>query len=197
MFHDIMLNPKFFQQLLKDFMVYSSKRHQIIKDSSDALRLSKQAIFTLHRDDIKTAEKLIVEIESILENIKVNFEKDPSLRYEGSFRAALEEYAEAKFFYNVLVGKKIDFLAEEEINYEGYLSGICDLTGELVRKAVNQATEGHFDKVKKYRDVTEEIIGELIKFNMNNGHLRSKYDDAKRNLRRLEEILYDVKIKRN
>lgn len=195
-FRDIMLNPKLFQQLLKDFMVYSSKRHQIIKDSSDALRLSKQAIFTLHRDEIEPAEKLISEIESILKNIKINFEKDPSLRYEGSFRAALEEYAEAKFFYNVLVGKKIDFLAEEEINYEGYLAGICDLTGELVRKAVNQATKGKFNDVKKYRDVTEEIIGELIKFNMNNGHLRSKYDDAKRNLRRLEEILYDVKIKR-
>lgn len=192
-----MLNKKLFEQLLKDYINYSAKRHQIIKDSSDALRLSKQAIFTLHRDDIKTTEKLIVEIESILKNIKANFERDPSLRYEGSFRAALEEYAEAKFFYNVLVGKKIDFLAEEELDYESYLSGICDLTGELVRKAVNQATKGKFGGVKKYRDVTEEIIGELIKFNMNNGHLRSKYDDAKRNLRRLEEILYDVKIRRN
>lgn len=191
-----MINKQLFEKLLTDYINFSAKRHQIIKDSSDALRLSKQAIFAMHRDDLKTAKDLIASVEQIFTNIKSHFERDGSLRREGAFRAALEEYAEAKFFYNVLTGKKIDFLKEEELNYESYLSGVCDLTGELVRKAVNQATKGKFDKVQEYRDVTEEIIGELIKLNLNNGHLRSKFDDAKRNLRRLEEMLYDIKIKR-
>ena len=192
-----MLNKQLFEKLLADYINYSSKRHQIIKDASDALRLSKQAIFSIHRDDMETAGQLIKDVEKILESIKTHFKSDGSLRYQGSFKAALEEYAEAKFFYNVLQGKEINFLEEKELNYEAYLSAICDLTGELVRKAVNQATKGKFDKVQEYRDVTEEIIGELIKLNMNNGHLRSKFDDAKRNLRRLEEMLYDIKIKRN
>lgn len=191
-----MLNKKLFEKLLQDYINYSSKRHQIIKDASDALRLSKQAIFAIHRDDLKTAAKLIRGVEKIFTDIKIHFKRDASLRHEGAFRAALEEYTEAKFFYNVLSGKEIDFLAEKEITYEAYLSGICDLTGELVRKAVNQAIKGEYKELEKYRDATEEIIGELIKFNLNNGHLRSKYDDAKRNLRRLEGILYDIKIKR-
>lgn len=191
-----MINKKLFQQLLVDYATYGNKRHQIIKDSSDALRMSKQAIFSLHRDDLKTADKLLEDIEGILTDIKKHFKQDLSLRHEGAFRAALEEYVEAKFFYNVLTGKKLDFLAEKEITYEAYLSGICDLTGELVRKAVAKATRGKFDEVEKYRDAVEEIIGELIKFNLTSSHLRSKYDDAKRNLKRLEEILYDIKIKR-
>lgn len=191
-----MLNKTFFQKLLADCINYSQKRHQIIKDSSDALRLSKQAIFSLHRDDLEIAKKLINDVEKILLKIKTYFKEDESLRYQGSYKAALEEYAEAKFFHNVLTGKKIDFLKEDGLDYEGYMSGICDLTGELVRKAVNMATKGKFSEVEKYRDAVEEIIGELIKFNLNNGHLRSKYDDAKRNLRRLEEIMYDVNVKR-
>jgi len=190
-----MLNKKLFEKLLKDYINYSSKRHQIIKDSSDALRLSKQAIFSMHRDDMKIAGKLIEDVENIFANFQTYFKRDSALRREGAFRAALEEYAEAKFFYNVLVGKKVDFLDEKELNYEGYLCAICDLTGELVRKAVNMATKRKFKEVEKYRDIVEEIIGELIKLNMNNGHLRSKFDDAKRNLRRLEEMLYDIKIK--
>lgn len=150
----------------------------------------------MHRDDMKIAGKLIKDVENIFANFQTYFKRDASLRREGAFRAALEEYAEAKFFYNVLAGKKIDFLEEEELNYESYLCAICDLTGELVRKAVNQATKRKFREVEKYRDTVEEIIGELIKLNLNNGHLRSKFDDAKRNLRRLEEMLYDIKIKR-
>lgn len=191
-----MLNKTLFKKLLADYISYSAKRHQIIKDSGDALRLSKQAIFSLHRDDLKTADKLLKDVEKIFSGIKAHIKKDASLRYQGVFKAALEEYAEAKFFYNVLSGKKIDLLKEKELDYEGYLSGICDLTGELVRKAINMATRGDFKKVEKYRNTTEEIIGELIKFNLNNGHLRSKHDDAKRNLRRLEEIMYDVRVKR-
>lgn len=191
-----MINKKLFQKLLEGYINYSSKRHQIIKDSSDSLRLSKQAIFSMHRDDMKNAQKLIKEVESIFANFQTYFKSDAALRREGAFRAALEEYAEAKFFYNVLTNKKIDFLKEKELNYEGYLSAVCDLTGELVRKAVNQATKRKFKEVEKYRDTVEEIIGELIKLNMNNGHLRSKFDDAKRNLRRLEEMLYDIRIKR-
>ena len=190
-----MLNKQLFEKLLEDYINYSSKRHQIIKDSSDALRLSKQAIFSMHRDDMKIAGKLIEDVENIFANFQTYFKRDSALRREGAFRAALEEYAEAKFFYNVLVGKKVDFLDEKELNYEGYLCAICDLTGELVRKAVNMATKRKFKEVEKYRDIVEEIIGELIKLNMNNGHLRSKFDDAKRNLRRLEEMLYDIKIK--
>lgn len=192
-----MINKPFFQKLLTDYMAKSQKRHQIIKDSSDALRLSKQAIFSLQRDDLEIAKNLISDVEKILSNIKSHFEKDDSLRNQGAYRAALEEYTEAKLFYNVLTGKDIDSLENEEITHETYLSAICDVTGELVRKAVTQATKHEFDNVEKYRKATKEIIAELLNFNLSGGQLRSKYDDAKRNLRRLEDIMYDVKVKRS
>ncbi|NQU77520.1 hypothetical protein HQ544_02370 [Candidatus Falkowbacteria bacterium] len=192
-----MINKEFFQKLLSNYIAKSSKRHQIIKDSSDALRLSKQAIFAMQRDDLENASNLIIDVEKILGGIKEYFEEDDSLRSQGAYRAALEEYVEAKLFHNVLMGKDIDALENEELTYETYLSAICDVTGELVRKAVTQATKHEFENVEKYRKATEEIIAELLNFNLSGGQLRSKYDDAKRNLRRLEDIMYDVKVKRS
>ena len=37
------------------------------------------------------------------------------------------------------------------------------------------------------------IIGELVEFNMT-GYLRTKYDQAKNSLRKIEQIAYEVKI---
>ena len=95
---------------------------------------------------------------------------------------------------NYLKNEKVDFIKDVDLGLETYIGAICDFTGELVRKAVAMATAGKFKKVEKYKKVVEDVMGELIKFDMT-GKLRTKYDDAKRNLRKIEEICYDIAIK--
>jgi len=81
------------------------------------------------------------------------------------------------------------------VNYDDYLGAICDLTGEIVRKMILLVTNGEDEKAKKLKEFITEIINELIKFDLT-GYLRHKYDEAKRNLKKAEEILYDLKIKK-
>lgn len=189
-----MLNQKLFQQLEKDFNFYDQERRQVIAASSEALMKSKQAIFSFHRDDFQSGDNLLAEVKRIFKKLEKKFKKEDELRYEGSYKAALEEYVEARFFGQVLKGEKINFIKDVSVDTDSYLAGLCDLTGELTRKAVLFATERKFNEVERMVKAVQKVLAKLIRFNLT-GYLRTKYDQAKNNLRRAEEVLYDVKMK--
>lgn len=183
-----MLNQKLFTQLKKEYDGYEAARRELIAVSNTALSKAKQAIFALHRDDEKSADRLLNEVERTFIGLEKQFKKMDGLRWEGAYRAALEEYVEAKLF----TGKPIFSI---QIDADTYLAGLSDLTGELTRKAVQRATQGRLEEVEQLAEDVRAIVGELIKFDLT-GYLRTKYDQAKQNLKRVEEVLYDISIRR-
>ncbi len=189
-----MLNKNFFRKLKQDFKNYQIDRRKIISQSNDALHKSKQAIFALHRGEVSEADKILKEAEKIFLDLEKKFRRTEKLRGEGSYLAALEEYAEAKLFFNYLKTGRVGKIKEINIGHETYLGGICDFTGELVRKAVAEATKGNIGEVEKIKQTVELVMKELIEMNLT-GYLRNKYDQAKNNLRKMEEMLYQIKLK--
>ena len=188
-----MINKKFIKSLQKDYQESNSERRQIISLANVILHDSKRIIFALHRGDIKKAEESFSEIESIISKLEKKFGWK-RIYEEGSFKAGVEEYVEAKMFYFVLVGKKIDAIKGMKFSYESYLGGICDTTGELVRRAVNEAAQGNMKEVEKINDIINEIMAELVEFDMT-GYLRTKYDQGRGNLRKIEQVRYEVKLR--
>ncbi|MEA2064802.1 MAG: hypothetical protein U9O66_00705 [Patescibacteria group bacterium] len=190
-----MLNKDLIKYLKEKHSGFIKSRRMLIKESGEILSLSKRAIFAFHRDDFKQGDIHVKKAEDCLDNIQKRFiEKNVSLLQEGSLKAAQEEFIEAKFFSLVLTGKKLSKIKDIEINYESYIGGLCDLTGELTRKSVNLAISGDFDKVFYFKEFIEEIVGEIIQFDLT-GYLRVKYDQAKNNLRKIEKICYDIKMR--
>ena len=189
-----MIKASFLAQIKKDLETYQSERNQIINASRDILQASKSAIFALHRCDKKTAAKSLTQAEAVIGRLNKSYNKNNRLRFEGSYKAGLEEYVEAKTFFQLMSGKVFDKLPIESIGPEEYINGITDLTGELVRQAVLQATKGHYDVLEGYRSFTEEIVGFMLTLYLT-GSSRQKFDDAKRNLKRLEQIIYEVKMR--
>ena len=59
-------------------------------------------------------------------------------------QTALQEYAEALCYYHFIKNNKIPTAFSLKISNESYLLGLCDLTGELVRKAVNDVIKKNF-----------------------------------------------------
>jgi len=189
-----MINKKFVRELKKDFDAHGNERRQIISAANAVLHDSKKAIFSLHRDDITGAENTLKELEEILKNLQKKFSYN-RLMEEGAYKAAVEEYVEAKMFFLVMAGKSVDKIKAIEIDYESYLGGISDLLGELVRQAVKMATAGKYEEVKKIHKIADDVMAELVEFDMRS-YLRTKYDQAKGHLRKIEQINYEINLRK-
>jgi len=189
----MVLSKQFFQRLKKNYNNHEIERRQIISAANTVLHDSKRVIFSLHRGDIQTAMQSLSSIETTLKAMAKQFGYN-RLTQEGAYNAAVEEYVEAKFFGNVVMGKKIDTISGVSLSVDAYLGGISDVTGELVRLAINEAAKGNFDEVQKIKDIVNDVMAELVEFDIT-GYLRTKYDQAKGNLRKVEQISYEVTIR--
>ena len=49
--------------------------------------------------------------------------------------------------------------------------------------------------VVEIRDVVDEIYGELLKFDFRDSDLRRKFDSVKYDLKKLEDLLLELKLK--
>lgn len=190
-----MINKKLFEKIKKDLEAYNQERELIIQHSRQILQNSKKAIFTGHQGDLAKAENHLQEAEEIITKLLKDYHQDNRLRFEGSYKAALEEYVEAKTFIKVLNHQDIEIIDNQSLGPEEYLGGLCDMTGELVRQAVLLTTKDQTQDIEYFKETIEEIINFMLDLYLT-GYLRQKFDDAKRNLQRMEQILYDLKIKR-
>ena len=188
------IDKKFFQQLKKDYSKSEGERRQIISQSNMILHDSKRVIFSLHRADIKIAEESLADIESRLSHLDKKF-GHTRLMFEGSYKAGVEEYVEARLFHSYISEKSISKFPKLKIDFDCYLGGISDLTGEMVRLAINSAAKGRLDEVEKIKDAINDILAQLVEFDFT-GYLRTKYDQARTNLRKIEQINYEIKIRK-
>jgi predicted translin family RNA/ssDNA-binding protein len=188
-----MINVKFVEQLQKDYRANESERRQIISASNNILFEAKKTIFALQRQDFKAALIKLGEMEKALDNLAQRFGVQ-RLQKEGAYKAAVEEYLEGKTLSLVVNNQPIEAISGLTLDYEGYLGGVCDMIGELVRYATNQAAAGKFTAVAKTKKSAEDIMSQLIDFDMT-GYLRTKYDQARGHLRKLEQMAYEIKLR--
>lgn len=188
-----MITEKFLSDLKNSYQKNEKERRQIISASNGLLFEAKKIIFALQRQEWKLAEEKIKKLENEFKLLEKKFSIE-RLKKEGAYKAAAEEYYEGKSFYLIIKKKKIEPTKNIALDYESYLAGICDLIGELVRYATNQAARGRFTEVVKIKKIAEEIMSQLIDFDLT-GYLRTKYDQARGHLRKLEQMTYEIKLK--
>jgi predicted translin family RNA/ssDNA-binding protein len=188
------MSKKIFDSILKDLKLYYQERGILHKISSEGLTKSKQAIFTAHDGEIVKAEKILKEVRGLLTDLNKKYNHSNRLQFEGSYRACVEEFLEATFFVATLKGKELKLDPDFHFGPEEYIGGLCDLTGELVRQAVLLGSKKNLPKIKKYTKITKEVVGFMMQLYIS-GKSRQKFDEAKRNLKRLEQIVYEINLK--
>ncbi len=181
-----------YAKLRKEIQDYDGERENLIKKSRDVLKLSKQLIYAVHRDELPEAAKLLKLIEAEKKKLEDIAKHSLKMAWEGSYRIALQEYAEAVLFFNFVKEGKIISL---NVPADLYMLGLADLTGELVRKAVFLAGKGEVEKVVKIKEEIDSIYGEMLKFDFRDNEARRKMDSVKYDLRKLEDLVLDLKLK--
>ncbi len=169
-------------------------REDMIHRSRMLIQASKKLIYSLHRDG-KDAENLYDALGRKKKELEDSVKGCSEHLKLSMYSIGMQEYAEAACYYSYLKDKKLLSHSELGIGYEDYLLGLCDLTGELGRKAVFSTIAGDYDAVRDIRNMVDGIYKEFLQINLRNSELRKKSDSIKWNLKKIDEIMYDLKIK--
>ena len=159
---------------------------------SNQLRiLAKTTISFLVKDNTDTAEKNIAPMAKLFNDIQTKIKKNPHLYSVGGINDGLEEYVEAILLYQYISNQPLSNINKLNIMPEVYLSGLSDMTGELVRLA-----RKHEDQARAIHDYIAKIYDLLIPISITrNSQVRSKLETVGNNLKKLEDIMYDLKLR--
>ena len=191
-----MINKKDLDEIRQRMDEFDNVREKLIKRARGVLKLSKQIIYSLHRKDVEKAGEYMKEIDALMKELDSLVEDNTKLIYSGAFKVAVQEYVEAACYYIFIKERRIPGHIELGVGGEYYLLGLCDLTGELVRKAVNAGIDANVEEVIAIRDLVAEIYGEMLKFDFREGEIRKKFDGIKYDLKKLENLVFQLKVGR-
>lgn len=172
---------------------YDKLREQVIKDSRDVQKLAKQAIFSVHRGNLKGAkaqlDEALMKAKAILELIR----EQPSLR-QGAFSNSLEEWAEGALTLEWAQHKRV--LSKKEMlicNTSEYVGALSDFTGEIGRMAIASATARNIEAVREVHQADVAISAGLMQINVG-GKYTKKADAVTTNLRKVEDVVYELSM---
>jgi predicted translin family RNA/ssDNA-binding protein len=189
-----MIDKTLFNGLRKELETYDKLREELIRKSRDVLKIAKLLIYSIHRKN--EVEKNLATLKKEKKLLDAIIKKDKNLLSEGSYSEAIQEYTEALTYYHFVKDRKLITPKQIGASTNDYLMGLCDLTGELARKSVMCAIDNDEKTLTSIHKFCEEIFIEFMKFSFRNGHLRKKSDQIKWNLKKIEEVVYDMKMKR-
>ncbi|KAH7102538.1 Translin [Auriculariales sp. MPI-PUGE-AT-0066] len=95
-----------------------------------------------------------------------------------------------------ILGYQSDWQDRFYLSAEEYLQGIISMVDELGRLAVNLVTMGDFDGPLKISAFVKEVFSAFSILNLKNDNLRRKFDSLKYILKKLEEIVYDLSLRK-
>ena len=188
-----MFNTKQLTQVGKKYAALDKARRALQALCADILSTSKRAIFAIQRSDPSASAKELADAIKKIKLAKKIVASESRLAGEGMWRAALEEYAEATMYHQAMTSGKVGTIPELPEDPDLFLGGLSDLTGELTRSAVLAATDRDLKEVKRLLEAVRDAIAFMLTLNLT-GNMRTKFDQAKGNLRKLEEIAFTLSV---
>ena len=173
-------------------------REDVIKQCRDIQKMSKQAIFSVHRGSLADASKKLEQSKELSVKIQaiITQSGNPMLR-QGAFSNSLEEWAEGALTLEWIKSKRIISKAELEIvNSFEYIGALSDFTGEIGRIAVAEASKRNVTDVKEILECDVAISAAIMTLNIG-GKYSKKADAVSMNLKKVESIIYDLSLLKN
>lgn len=172
---------------------YDKLREAVIKDSRDVQKLAKQAIFAVHRGNLKGSKAQLDEALAKATAILQLIEGQPTLR-GGSFGNSLEEWAEGMLTLEWALNKRVMPKKEMPIcNTAEYVGALSDFTGEIGRLAIASASKRDFGAVRQVHQADVAISAGLMQINVG-GKYTKKVDAVTTNLRKVEDVVYELSM---
>lgn len=82
------------------------------------------------------------------------------------------------------------------LDVEDYLMGVLQLASELSRFATNSVTLGDYERPMQISRFLADLSAGFRLLNLKNDSLRKRFDGLKYDVKKIEEIVYDISIRR-
>ncbi|KAB5590468.1 Translin [Ceratobasidium theobromae] len=117
------------------------------------------------------------------------------------FISALNEYLTTERLLTLpeceqLLDVKPEWKGRLQIPSEDYLHGIIALVNELSRLSVNAVTLGDFNAPVRISIFVRDLYSGFSLLNLKNDSLRRRFDSLKYDMKKIEEVVYDVSLRK-
>ncbi|KAM4698077.1 translin [Rhinophrynus dorsalis] len=148
-------------------------------------------------------------VQSQLASLQTKFPSDQYYRFHDQWRFVLQRLVFLASFLVYLesetlvtretVAEILGIESEREkgfhLDIEDYLSGVLSLASELSRLAVNSVTAGDYSRPLRISTFINELDFGFRLLNLKNDSLRKRYDGLKYDVKKIEEVVYDLSIR--
>ncbi|XP_022767324.1 translin [Durio zibethinus] len=202
-----------FRVELEDSGILRERIRAVVLEIESATRLMQASLLLVHQSKpipevLEKAKARINVLKDLYNKLAEVVRECPGqyYRYHGDWRSETQMIVSLLAFMHWLeTGTLLMHTEAEEklglnnsdfgLDVEDYLIGICFMSNEMPRYVVNQVTAGDYDCPRKVLTFLTDLNAAFRMLNLRNDFLRKKFDSMKYDLRRVEEVYYDVKIR--
>lgn len=155
------------------------------------------------------ARELFCTVRTQITDLKTKFRVEQYYRFHEHWRFVLQRLVFLAAFVvylesEALVTREevaqilgIEVLREGgfHLDMEDYLAGVLIMASELSRLAVNSVTAGDYDRPLRISNFINELDSGFRLLNLKNDPLRKRYDGLKYDVKKIEEVVYDLSIR--
>ncbi|MDG6228474.1 MAG: RNA-binding protein [Candidatus Thermoplasmatota archaeon] len=139
-------------------------REIALRYSRTIIIFCRKSIQHLHQGHFKESEELITQASKVLSDLSDETKNYPDLSNAGFVENASQEFVEANCLLNILLEKDLPDPDELHTSYTSYLEGLCDVVGELRRKAIDSVLNGEAKEAYSYLINMEAIYDAILRF---------------------------------
>ncbi|KAI4805362.1 translin [Pseudochaenichthys georgianus] len=155
------------------------------------------------------ARELFCTVRTTIADLKTKFPMEQYYRFHEHWRFVLQRLVFLATFVVYLetealvireeVAKILGIEVVREkgfhLDVEDYLAGVLIMASELSRLAVNSVTSGDYTRPLRISNFINELDSGFRLLNLKNDPLRKRYDGLKYDVKKIEEVVYDLSIR--
>ncbi|GAA5985453.1 hypothetical protein JCM10908_006982 [Rhodotorula pacifica] len=188
----------------------------VVRQLEQAQRASLAVLARVHSCPENQIPELVSSLEPTLAPLRTHLSELAALippqqfyRYSDSFSRSIQQASFIVVFRVFLeqedvpskeeVAQQLGIQKEWEDHFflstEEYLHSLIALVNELSRLAVNRVTLGDYGAPVRYSRFAKELSNAFGLLNLKNDSLRKRFDSIKYDVKRLEEVVYDLSLR--
>ncbi|MFQ6085955.1 MAG: hypothetical protein ACE5OY_06810 [Candidatus Bathyarchaeia archaeon] len=151
-----------FQRIRKELRAKDRIRERALELSRTAIRLSAQAILSIHKGKLIRAERMLKRVRKSLDQMDTILKDCPEIAHKGFVYTAYQEYCEANLLLSFVSGR--DFPTPDDLSVPPipYTLGLADVVGELRRRAIDSLRVGDSKTADRCLDTMEGIYESFL-----------------------------------